>query len=66
MASSKPLLHVPYKYFMTITFSLPVVTLCICVILGVVLHLDVSTRTHCKVVAILIQLRTPQTNSLHR
>lgn len=49
MASSKPLLHVPYAYVMAITFSLPVVSLCTCLLLGIVLHLDVSTRTHCKV-----------------
>lgn len=49
MASSKPLLHIPYKYVMVITLSLPVVSLGVCVFLGTVLHLDASTRTHCKV-----------------
>lgn len=49
MAPSKPLLHVPYAYVMAIAFSMAVGSLFICISLGVVMHLDVSTRTHCKV-----------------
>lgn len=49
MAPSKPLLHVPYAYVMVITFSLAVCSLFACISVGVFMHLDVSTRTHCKV-----------------
>ena len=49
MAAPKPLLHLPYAYVMVISFSLAVLSLFVCVFVGVALHLDVSTRTHCKV-----------------
>lgn len=47
--TSKPLLHIPYTYIMAVTFSLPVVSLFSIVVLGVVLHFDQVTATHCRV-----------------
>lgn len=49
MAPAKPLLHIPYAYVMAVTFSLAVGSFFTCISVGVVMHLDVSTRTHCKV-----------------
>lgn len=47
--SSKPLLHIPYTYIMVTTFIFPVFSLISVVTLGVLLHFEKVTSTHCKV-----------------
>lgn len=44
-----PLLHIPYFYIMVVTASMPIVALLLSVTLGVYLHFDETTSTHCKV-----------------
>ena len=47
--TSKPLLHIPYTYIMVTTFIFPVFSLVSVVTLGVLLHFEKVTSTHCKV-----------------
>ena len=47
--SSKPLLHIPYTYIMAATFVAPVFSLLSVVTLGVLLHFEKVTSTHCRV-----------------
>lgn len=49
MAVPKPLLHVPYVYVMVVTFILPLSALATCVVLGLYLHFEGVTATHCRV-----------------
>ena len=49
MSSPKPLLHVPYGYVMAVEFSLPVIALSLCATLGIYLHFEGVTATHCRV-----------------
>ncbi len=46
---TKRLLHIPFAYIQAFTFSIPFVSLFTVVSLGVYLHLDKVTTTHCKV-----------------
>ena len=45
----RPLLHIPYAYIMAITGTLPIASLITIVTLGVYLHLEETTATHCRV-----------------
>ena len=47
--TSKPLLHIPYTYIMVTTFIFPVFSLVSVVTLGVLLHFEKVTSTHCRV-----------------
>ncbi len=47
----RPLLHVPYIYVMVFTFILPTLSLFTIATLGVYLHFEETTGTHCKVSA---------------
>ena len=49
MSPPKPLLHVPYGYVMAVQFSLPVIALSLCATLGIYLHFEGVTATHCRV-----------------
>ena len=46
---TKRLLHIPFAYVQAFTFTIPFVSLFSVVSLGVYLHLDKVTTTHCKV-----------------
>ena len=46
---SKSLVHVPYSYIMGATLVIPVFSLLAVVTLGVLLHFDKVTSTHCRV-----------------
>jgi len=48
-AVPKPLLHVPFAYVIFITFALPTFSLMAIATLGVYLHFQETTATHCGV-----------------
>ena len=63
----RPLLHIPYVYIMICTFTLPTVSLLTIASLGVYLHFDETTGTHCKVAYLGVSvgiLNLPNTSQL--
>ena len=48
----KPLIHVSYRYVSVLMFTLPVASLLLCAAIGLYLHYDYVTDTHCKVSSI--------------
>ena len=48
-AVPKPLLHMPYAYIIFTTFALPTFSLFTIATLGVYLHFQETTATHCGV-----------------
>ncbi len=45
----RPLLHIPYTYIILITFTMPTGALLTIASLGIYLHFEETTGTHCKV-----------------